>query len=130
MNELYGLTDVIGGVNGVASNSGIDNTYPVDLTGLSSTILNQLGPDAQKVLEGSFTFKGMQNSYVQIPNIPMQEDYTYVAFVRINSNGHGPIWQWESNVNFGDHIWHVNQQLVFRPTSPSGVVYSSFSIRK
>ena len=130
MNDVYGLTDVIGGVNGVASNSGIDNTYPVDLTGLSSTILNQLGPNAQNVLEGSFRFKGMRNSYVEIPNIPLQEDYTYVAFVRTISNRDGPIWQWENNGKWGDHIWHINRQLFFRPTSQSGGLYSAKVVRK
>ena len=130
MNEVYGLTDVIGGVNGVASNSGINSSYPVDLTGLSSTILNQLGSDAHNVLEGSFTFEGMRNSYVEIPNIPMQEDYTYVAFVHIIINQEGPIWQWENNGRWGDHIWHISEQLFFRPTSQSGGLYSAKFVRK
>ena len=130
MNDAYGLTDVIGGINGTAYNSGINNTYPIDLTDLSSTILNQLGPDAMNVLEGSFTFEGVNTSYVEIPNIPMQEDYTFVAFVRTISNLNGPIWQWESGGQYGDHIWLVSQHLYLRPTNQSGGALGIMSLGK
>ena len=121
MNDKYGLTDVVGGVNGTASDCDLDSNHPVDLSSLPLTILNELGSGAHKVLQASFTFRGTSSSYVELPNIPLQEDYTYVAFVKINQDRGGPVWHWTSKGRWGDHIWYLSGgKLFYRPTKPAG----------
>ena len=102
------MIDVIGGRNGVAHNVYLD-TETVDLSGIRTQLPDKL---ANVYATQSFKFKREESSYVEIPNISMGKNYTYIAFVKADGVD-GPLWQWNPPGMWGDHLWIRESSILY-----------------
>ena len=104
MNSPYGFQDIIGGKHGSVIGVNLDSNAPVDLSNMHSSIKDRLKITKY---DKSYKFNGPSHSYVEIPNIPLANDFTYLGFVRPYAVG--PLWQWDPSGRWGNHIWfHPN----------------------
>ena len=102
LNSDYGVTDVIGGKDATANGISLDDASPVDLSAVENKLPTTLAGVSE---DQSYKFAGTAGSYINIPNIPMENDYTVVSFIKPEKDG--PIFQWAPSGAWGDHLWVV-----------------------
>ena len=117
INRPYcSLADVIAGKDGNGKDVSLDSKSPMDLSGVESKLPSKL---SGVYMDRSYRFKGSSTSYIQIPKIPMDNEYTIVSFIKPETDG--PIFQWDAPGGWGDHFWVIktesDYQLFFRPMS-------------
>ena len=122
LTDVWGVTDVQGDHDGMAVGAHLDDNFPVHLSGLPQGILDELGSLSGTYLKQSLTLYGTSSSFVEIPNIPMESSFTYVAFVWIEADQAGPLWQWDHPSLWHDHIWYMgtSREIFYRQTDRYG----------
>jgi len=114
LNSRFGFDDVIGGNDGTGIGVSLDSSSPMDFSNIESKLSSKLSGAYE---DKSYRFQGSASSYVQIPSIPMANDFTIVSFIKPEKDG--PIFQWDPSGVWGDHFWVVRSgsgySLFFRP---------------
>ena len=129
LNSLYGMTDVIGGLDATATGVSLDGRMPVDLSAVETKLPSEL---AGVHVDQSYRFQGAAGSFIQIPNIPMENDYTVVSFIKPEKDG--PLFQWDPSGVWGVHLWVIKYgngtgyTLFYRPMGMAGEWGTSITI--